>query len=607
MKRSVSFVAVSVLAAGLAVAAPAAARADTAITGVDLSQYSLVGRYNLPEPTRTTPPVNSLLAQEASSVTYDWDDDSLYVVGDGGTSVVHVSKTGQLIDSMTLPPGNSPQGTTFFDTEGITYVGNGQFVITEERDRQVDLFTYVAGGTLTRADAQTVKLGTTIGNTGLEGISYDPASTTSSLPGFIVVKEQAPEGIFQTNIDFPNGTASNGSPTADEATNLFDPSLVGTADFSDIYALSNQPSLAGTAAFNNLLIDSQESGKLVEVDRSGNIQSSLDIVDAGAPLSVADETHEGVTMDRDGNIYMVNENGGGDSNHPQLWVYSADASGSAAVPRVAVTEVDSAGSGSSYGADWFELTNTGSTDVDLSGWKMDDSSNAASSAVPMTLAGGAQILPAGKSAVFLEDTDTGAGTTADPTRDPGIDSAFAQNWYNTSTLPDGFLVGHYGGQGVGLFTGGDGVNIFDSSGRHVTGVSFGSPTGAATFDNTARQGAVAAPVMISEASVETVNKAFTAANGEIGSPDGIEPAGSGNSPPSAGTIVVSEVSPWGSGNAPYAADWFELTNTGNSSVSLAGWKMDDNSNSVANAVALTGLDSLPAGKSAIFMEDTGAD
>ena len=52
-------------------------------------------RFDLPEPTRTTPPANSLLAQEASAVTYNWDTDTLFVVGDGGTSVVQVSKTGQ--------------------------------------------------------------------------------------------------------------------------------------------------------------------------------------------------------------------------------------------------------------------------------------------------------------------------------------------------------------------------------------------------------------------------------------------------------------------------------------------------------------------------------
>src|ERR1700750_615897 len=130
-------------------------QANSSLSGVDLSKYAPVGRFDLPEPTRTQAPPNSLLAQEASSVTYDWDTDTLFVVGDGGTSVVQVSKTGQLIDSMTLAPGDSPQGTTFYDTEGISYVGGGKFVLSEERYRQLDLFTYVAGGTLTAADAQT--------------------------------------------------------------------------------------------------------------------------------------------------------------------------------------------------------------------------------------------------------------------------------------------------------------------------------------------------------------------------------------------------------------------------------------------------------------------
>ncbi len=91
------------------------------------------------------PPANSLLAQEASGVTYNWDTNTLFVVGDGGTSVVEVSKTGALLSSMTLAPGSSPQGTDFYDTEGIAYVGGGKFVIIEERDRQANLFTYVAG------------------------------------------------------------------------------------------------------------------------------------------------------------------------------------------------------------------------------------------------------------------------------------------------------------------------------------------------------------------------------------------------------------------------------------------------------------------------------
>jgi uncharacterized protein YjiK len=289
------------------------------VTAVDLSTYLRVGRFDLPEPTRTAHPLSSLLAQEASAVTYDWDTDTLFVVGDGGTSVVQVTKTGQLIDSMTLAPGPSPQGTDFYDTEGVTYVGGGKFVLMEERDRQANLFTYVAGGILHKTDVQTVKLGTTIGNIGLEGISFDPLTS-----GYICVKEKDPQSVFQTGIDFvPPGSATNGSPSATGSTDLFNPALANLVDFSDVFALSNLPSLSGQPDYSHLLILSQESGQIVNIDRSGNIYSTLTIVsDPGNPLSVAGQTNEGVTMDRDGNLYVVNENGGGDANHPQLWVYA---------------------------------------------------------------------------------------------------------------------------------------------------------------------------------------------------------------------------------------------------------------------------------------------
>jgi uncharacterized protein YjiK len=575
---------------------PDAAPADVPSTGVNLSQYQLVGRYDLPEPTRTAPPVNSLLAQEASSVTYDWDTDTLFVVGDGGTSVVQVSKSGQLIDSMTLAPGDSPQGTTFFDTEAITYVGGGKFVLGEERDRQVNLFTYVAGAVLTRADVQTVKLGTTIGNVGIEGISYDPQTSTPDSPGFVVVKEMTPESIFQTNIDFADGTATNGSPTTDESTDLFDPSLASLNDFSDVFALSNLPNLTGPDT-THLLIISQESGKIENIDRSGHVESSLTISDPTSGISVPEETHEGLTMDRDGYLYTVNEDGGGDADHPQLWVY-APPSVQPTVPRMTISEAAPWGSGTAgYGADWFELTNDSSSPVDLTGWKMDDSSNQFANAVPLA---GVSTLPAGKSAVFFEDTGLDDAT---------VTAAFSQAWFGSATPPSGFLIGHYGGSGVGLSTSGDGINVFDAAGNRVTGVSFGASPSTpplATFDNRgglSSSGNLVAPV-VSRVSVANVNGAFLAADGaEIGSPGDVTATTPPPPPPT--SVTVSEVAPWGSGNSPYAVDWFEVTNTGGSAVDLTGWKMDDSSDNIATAVAMLGVSTLPAGRSTVFFEDTG--
>src|SRR5262249_10477972 len=56
---------------------------------------------------------------------------------------------------------------------------------------------------------------------------------------------------------------------------------------------------------------------------SGNVSSALTIQrDPDNPLTVPEQTFEGVTMDDDGRLYVVSEQGGGDANHPQLWVYA---------------------------------------------------------------------------------------------------------------------------------------------------------------------------------------------------------------------------------------------------------------------------------------------
>ncbi len=73
------------------------------------------------------------------------------------------------------------------------------------------------------------------------------------------------------------------------------------------------------------------------------------------------------------------------------------------LPTLAVTEVDPTGSSMSYAADWFELTNAGPLAVDLSGWTMDDSSDALATSVSTTVGTASPILTPGQSIVFAED------------------------------------------------------------------------------------------------------------------------------------------------------------------------------------------------------------
>jgi len=652
---------------------------NTVAQSVDLSTYVRVGRYDLPEPTRTMAPTNNLLAQEVSGITYNWDTDTLFLVGDGSTAIVQVSKTGQLIDTMTLAQGSSPQGTEFYDTEGITYIGGGQFVICEERDRKLVKFTYVAGTTLVRSATQTVTIGTPIGNIGTEGLSYDPLTN-----GFVVLKEISPMGIFQTGIDFAAGTTTNGSATTLNSVNLFDPALLGVTDVADVFAMSNLPALNGLPLYNNLLVLSQENAKVVNVDRNGVIASTLTIVsDLGNPLDVASQQHEGLTMDRDGTLYIVSENGGGDIDHPQLWVYKSSTVINAAptaitltnsinsvlensntssavkvsdilvtdeglgtnnlslsgtdasifqiigsslyikagtvldyetktsysvtvnvddttvgatpdasvnyvlavtdvineiIPIAAVTisEVTPWSSGTtSVAADWFEVTNNGSSVLDITGWKVDDNSNLFTSA--LALNGITSIAP-GESVIFLETSATNTAT---------IIANFKSAWFGTN-VPANLQVGSYTGAGIGLSTGGDAVNLFDALGTLKANVTFGPATTNFSFNNAAGLNNTA----ITTLSQVGVNEAFAAINdaNQIGSPGTV------------GKLFISEVAPWSSGNSPVAADWFEVTNTKAVAVDITGWKVDDSSQSPAAAVVLSGITTINPGESVIFIE-----
>ena len=177
----------------------------------------------------------------------------------------------------------------------------------------------------------------------------------------------------------------------------------------------------------------------------------------------------------------------------------------AATASVLITEVHPAGSGNgTYNADWFEVTNTGTSAVDISGWKMDDNSNSFGSAV--TLNGVASIAP-GQSVVFIDSTA------------PVNIDAFVTAWFG-SNAPAGLTIGTYGGPGVGLSTSGDAVNLFDASGNRITGVNVGAATTTATFDNTAGLGSTTLPLpTVSTVSVAGVNGAFLSFNGaETGSP-----------------------------------------------------------------------------------------
>lgn len=173
---------------------------------------------------------------------------------------------------------------------------------------------------------------------------------------------------------------------------------------------------------------------------------------------------------------------------------------------IVITEVAPWASGNSpYLGDWFELTNTGASAVDLTGWRWDDNSNDVASGSDLV---GVSSIAAGQSVVFLD-------LAASPT-------AFTNSWFGAN-VPAGFTIGSFDGPGLG--TGGDAVNIYNAGGVLQARVDFFASSAGpafATFDNA--QGLNNAT--ISQLSVVGVNGAFVAANSispnsQIGSPGSI--------------------------------------------------------------------------------------
>jgi hypothetical protein len=217
--------------------------------------------------------------------------------------------------------------------------------------------------------------------------------------------------------------------------------------------------------------------------------------------------------------------------------------GAAAQAAIVITEVDPYGSSSSttYGADWFELTNTGTSAVSIAGYTMTDNHAASNTTTPyaagatlsianltssratfgpaaLTLAGGATSLAAGQSAVFIESSANAAASST-------LIGKFESAWFGAN-VPANLLIGTYNdGTGTlyGLGTDSDMVNIFNGStsgAALMASVAFGADTGTpvATFDNALGLN----DATLTQKSVAGVNGAFLSANGvEIGSPGAV--------------------------------------------------------------------------------------
>ena len=259
--------------------------------GLDLSRYQLSATHQIDR-------LDNLggMGLEASAVTYAADRGTLFVVGDEGLGVIEITRTGAVVGTMALNWAGT--GSTNNDAEGLTYLGNGQLALVDERPQRAYNFTFAAGGTQALGTTPYATISNySASNIGIEGISYDARNGS-----FVTVKQdndplrpsRGPQEVRAGSLDFGLGTGTTSLPV------LFDATLMGLDSLSDVQVLSGVNSLSG-ADLDNLLILSLDSRKLVEVTRTGQLVSSLDL------SGLTTQGIEGVTVDEQGVIYVVAE------------------------------------------------------------------------------------------------------------------------------------------------------------------------------------------------------------------------------------------------------------------------------------------------------------
>ena len=269
-----------------AVAVTLALGASAQTTSIGLQNYTVTGNFTLPS--------LAGLGLEASAVTYARDRNSLFVVGDEGLGVIEFSLSGQFIGSMALNWAGT--GSTNNDSEALTYLGNGQLVLVDERPQYAYRITYTDGATQTLASTPRVAItgnAASVGNVGTEGISVDPRDGS-----FFSVKQDSPLELRYGTLDFATGVSTM-SVQFTGATALF-----GVNSFSDVQTLAPVDSFIGQPAADNLLILSLDSRRLLEINRASQTLSSLDL------SGITAQAIEGVTVDERGTIYLVAEDSG---------------------------------------------------------------------------------------------------------------------------------------------------------------------------------------------------------------------------------------------------------------------------------------------------------
>lgn len=222
-----------------------------------------------------------------SGIAYDFDRGRMLGITNGAPmEILALSREGEVLEHYPL--------IGFQDTEGIAYIGGGRVVIADEAKQQLDIITLPeTPGPIHAEDARFLAIGVNLSNhnKGFEGVTYDVANDR-----VLAVKERDPRQLYSVT----GMLASLGGSLQiriDDLTSWVDRSVF-SRDLSECFY---------DPRTGHLLMLSEESNNVTELDEKGNFVSIMSLLSLAGDLKKNVPQAEGMTMDADGELYIVSE------------------------------------------------------------------------------------------------------------------------------------------------------------------------------------------------------------------------------------------------------------------------------------------------------------
>lgn len=228
-------------------------------------------------------PLEGLEEAETSGLSWSPLSNTLFTVTGKIPKLVELSLDGEVLRVVEL--------RGFSDPEGVEVLSDGRIAIIDERRAQMKTFYLPLDAEFIDGDAlQPINLGfTNAGNKGFEGIAWDVRNQR-----MLLAKERSPFGLF--SLPFPEAAEDDSSIT--QSLQELSSSQIFMRDFS---------SLTIDQRTGHLLVLSDESRMLLELDELGNPVSFISLAMGFNGLARSIKQAEGVAMDGQGTIYIVSE------------------------------------------------------------------------------------------------------------------------------------------------------------------------------------------------------------------------------------------------------------------------------------------------------------